>query len=498
MRMTALGRKLAQDGPCVQAARGMACRAAAHRVAQPRSPPLTAPQPFAPGLNHRNAFTTSRNTGGKSSRLVPLRTVGADDAGMRLDSWLRRHLPHSAVTQGALHKLARKGGLRLSGRRAKPGDRVSVGDEVAVFASARSMFGALDAHAGRAARIDPRGGGGAHGGGARGDGRPGRAQKAPTKRERALVDGFMADGRVLFMDDHLLIINKPAGMPSQGGSGVKPGSSAVDMVKSMTLGGGEAPRLVHRLDRDTSGCLIFGRSRRAAEWVSKLLRDPVEHGVQKTYAAAVWSAGMHDPAPHLAAQGKRSVLHVALERVDDGGARGAAKGEARVRSLAMATAAAKDVAYEMAVANARRADPPAHTVTETMWPRIRGVNEQLGAAWVVLRPVTGHKHQLRVFCADVLGAPIVGDAVYDGGADSEAAVAWLLNQTASPQRLLGDDAQGGPAWPGGRLQQLHLHARRIRLPHPMDHSVTVDVSAPYPPHMVDAWRAIMPEGTPLT
>lgn len=117
------------------------------------------------------------------------------------------------------------------------------------------------------------------------------------------------------------------------------------------------------------------------------------------------------------------------------------------------------------------------------------------AAMVALHPTTGAKHQLRVFCSSVLGAPIVGDALYGGGPRDDAAAAALTMHAQWQQQRgkLGQPLRVGWPFAGGdhsHLSHTHLHARSLAFPHPMDQSVTVRVQAPPPAWMRAAAEAI--------
>ncbi len=173
-----------------------------------------------------------------------LRTIAEDDDGIRLDRWFKRHYP--ALTHGRLEKLLRKGEVRLDGKCAKAADRVA---------------------AGQALRLPPQ---------IIHDKVPERPKPAPLKTARKLEDA------ILYMDKHLIVLNKPPGLATQGGSGL---SEHVDgMLDQLSFEKTIRPKLVHRLDRDTSGVLVVARTSQAAAGLSRAL---AERDAAKIYWALV-------------------------------------------------------------------------------------------------------------------------------------------------------------------------------------------------------------------
>src|SRR4051794_14776841 len=150
-------------------------------------------------------------------------TVAEAEGDTRLDRWLRRHFPQ--LTQGALQKMLRTGQIRVDGKRAEANTRLAAGQEV---------------------RIPP-------------------LPDAPAPRAPRPVseqDARELEGMVLYRDDSVLVLDKPHGLPVQGGPGITRNLDA--MLDALRFGHPERPRLVHRLDRDTSGVLLLGRSAAAA------------------------------------------------------------------------------------------------------------------------------------------------------------------------------------------------------------------------------------------
>ncbi len=321
-------------------------------------------------------------------------TVAPGEGDQRLDRWLRRHFPH--LTQGAIGKMCRKGELRVDGGRVQPATRVEEGQKVRIppIAPELSAPAPVPQHPGIPAR-----------------------------------DARMMRDAVIWMDDHIIALNKPAGLPSQGGSGQ--GARHVDALSAVFADGqGEKPRLVHRLDKDTSGVLLLARSARVARGLSEALRH---RNVKKIYWAAV--AGVPEP--------KAGAIRYGLLRVPSG------RHDEKMRCIHP-----REVD---STPGAQRA--LTHFVTMA-WLAGR-------ASWVGLSPVTGRTHQLRAHMAE-LGNPILGDTKYGGTAQENAGDGW------------------GAGIGGDLARQLHLHARAVVFEHPVTKQITT-VVAPLPPHMRATW-----------
>ncbi|WP_108503156.1 RluA family pseudouridine synthase [Paracoccus indicus] len=325
--------------------------------------------------------------------------VTEEDGEQRLDRWLRKRFPH--VSQVAIEKLCRTGQLRVDGGRVKGATRVQPGQEV---------------------RIPPMP-------------EPGPARE---RSERPLgpqvnqADEQMIQKAVLWKDEHIIALNKPPGLPSQGGSGL--GGRHVDgLTTALMFGYKERPKLVHRLDKDTSGILLLARTDRIARALSEAFRL---RSTRKIYWAAV--AGVPHP--------RMGTIRYGLVK---GGHRG---GDEK-----MIAVHPRDIDK---TEGAKRATTD-YAVLDALGTR---------ASWCALVPITGRTHQLRAHMAE-LGHPIVGDGKYGG----------------SGQENLGD---GWGAQLGGEIsKKLHLHARSLTFDHPITKK-RITLTAPLPEHMSRTWNSL--------
>ena len=258
--------------------------------------------------------------------------VAADEADLRLDRWLRVHFPE--VNHGRLAKWLRTGQVRVDSRRAKPSLRLAPGQTI---------------------RIPPV------------QASPDSQRPAPPAAPLAKADAAALRAAVLYRDDDLLILDKPPGLAVQGGSGTR--RHLDGMLDALRGGAAERPRLVHRLDKDTSGVLVLARNAFAAAGLTRAFRG---RAVEKTYWALVVGA----PRPAT------GTIRLALAK------RPGVGGEKTVPAAAGRPAVTDYAVIEVA---GRR------------------------AAWLALRPRTGRTHQLRAHCV-ALGTPIAGDGKYGGKA----------------------------------------------------------------------------------
>jgi 23S rRNA pseudouridine955/2504/2580 synthase len=314
--------------------------------------------------------------------------VAADETGMRLDRWFKVHFP--GLGFGQLQKLLRSGQIRVDGGRVKSDTRLSPGQSVRIPPSVTALKSAPGGIAGKPVT-------------------------AGTMKGQG--DAEVLRAMLLHEDKKVFVFNKPAGLAVQGGSGLV--RHVDSMLEALRNEKGEKPRLVHRLDRDTSGVLVVARTRGAAEALAKSFRT---RDTEKIY----WAICRGVPAKQ---QGRISTWLV-KEKTDDGD--------------------------KMRIA--RHGEPDAdHSETHYRVVDIAAQN----LSWLELKPKTGRTHQLRVHTAH-MGHPIIGDPKYFNVENWE--------------------------FPGGIQKRLHLHARRIRIPHP-DGGV-LDVTAPLPPHMEQTFNLL--------
>jgi 23S rRNA pseudouridine955/2504/2580 synthase len=273
-------------------------------------------------------------SGVKSARVEP------DDDGARLDRWFKRHYP--ALGHVQLEKLLRTGQVRVDGKRSKAGDRVSQGQIIRLPPQVYTVHRPADASSTDKRGVDPQ----------------------PRENTRKFAEGL-----VIHRDSSVLVLNKPSGLATQGGSGIR---DHVDgLLDELTYGKKQRPRLVHRLDRDTSGVLVVARTVPAAAALSESLR---RRDASKVY----WALTKGVPKK------KRGTIKSSL-------AKGAVGRQEKIAEVAPGEASAK-----LAVTH--------YVVTETAGNEF---------AWVAVKPVTGRMHQIRVHLAS-LGTPIVGDFKYGG------------------------------------------------------------------------------------
>jgi 23S rRNA pseudouridine955/2504/2580 synthase len=261
-----------------------------------------------------------------------------------------------------------------------------------------------------------------------------------VRRAPSVEDARALRDMTLFEDRDVLVLNKPFGLAVQGGSGT---THHIDgMLDALADEHGERPRLVHRLDRDTSGVLLIAKSRRMAADLGEIFRS---RQAKKIYWALVEGV----PSPR---QGRISLFLAKGEGMGDDrqavrGARAAGTGRELER---------------MRVARHGEADAQ-HSVT--FYAVVDKVAPKL--AWLSMKPLTGRTHQLRAH-AEAIGHPIIGDPKYGHRREDE-------QRRRDPIVAVPDDVE----------RKLHLLARRLVLSHPR--GGTLDVTAPLPPHMLRSW-----------
>ena len=295
----------------------------------------------------------------KQPEMVRQFTVGADDDGVRLDRWFKRHLPQ--VGFAMVSRWARTGQVRVDGKRADVDTRLE---------------------AGQVLRVPP-------GGEVKPGGKPARPRRELSEEELEL-----ADSMVLTQDRAAIVLNKPPGLATQGGSGTK---QHVDGLLDAFAAEGPRPRLVHRLDKDTSGVLLIARTPGSAAYFSKRFSG---RSARKIYWALV----------------------VGVPNISDG-------------MIELPLAKQPGTGGEKMHVDEKEGQP-----ARTRYRVIDRAGNR--AAWVELHPLTGRTHQLRVHMA-AIGHPIVGDGKYGG---QEAFLSGTISRKMHlhARRLIIDHPDGAP------------------------------------------------------
>ena len=259
-------------------------------------------------------------------------TVSEDDDGIRLDRWFKRHTPD--ISFNMVSRWARTGQLRVDGKRATPGDRIEAGQKI--------EFPPAGAMPARPAR-------------------PERKREPLTAEEEELVRDM-----VIYEDPSAFVLNKPPGLATQGGT--KTHHHLDRLLDGLEDEAGNRPKLVHRLDKDTSGALLVAKSARSAGHFAKSFSS-------RTARKVYWA------------------LIVGVPSLDEG-------------LIDAPLAKQPGTGGEKMHVDEENGSP-----ARTRWRVIDRAGNR--AAWVELQPLTGRTHQLRVHMA-AIGHPIVGDAKYGG------------------------------------------------------------------------------------
>jgi len=259
---------------------------------------------------------------------VQLRSVAPEDADIRLDRWFRRHFPD--LGHSRLEKLLRTGHIRVDGKRVAASERLRPGQTIRIPP--------LESTAPRVPK----------------------PPFEPDERDLALIRDA-----VLHRDASVIVIDKPAGLAVQGGTAIERNLDA--LLDGLRFGAGERPRLVHRLDKDTSGVLVLARNAIAARKLAEAFRDK---DAKKIY----WAIVVGSPQP------RHGRIDLPLAKIPGRG------GE------------------RVAVVDAGKS-------AVTLYRTVARAGDRF--AWLALNPLTGRTHQLRAHMA-ALGTPILGDGKYGG------------------------------------------------------------------------------------
>jgi len=261
--------------------------------------------------------------------------VGAGEDGVRLDKWFKRRWPH--LNHVMIQKLARSGQIRVDGARAKPDTRLAAGSNV---------------------RVPPL---------------PDQVDATERRQGLDARDILYAKSLVLYEDEEVLALNKPSGLAVQGGTKT---ARHVDRLLSAWGEGVDRPRLVHRLDKDTSGVLLLGKTPNAT---ARLAGAFAKRRAKKTY----WALVVGNPKPPSG--------HIDMPLIKKG------------------------IGDREMVVPAEPGEPGAEPAQTDYVALGRAAHR---VAWMALRPQTGRTHQLRAH-KRTIGHPILGDHKYGDKASAE-------------------------------------------------------------------------------
>ena len=301
--------------------------------------------------------------------------VSEDDDGVRLDRWFKRHYP--ALPFGQVSKIIRTGQVRLDGSRVKASTRIGAGQVLRLPPNVQEL-----------------------------DGEQAKAKKLSAD------DVEFVQSLVIHKDKHVMALNKPAGLAVQGGS--KTHRHLDGLLDGLRFDSDMRPKLVHRLDRDTSGVLVLARTSKAAGFLAKAFK---ERTTRKIY----WALCAGVPRP------TKGVIDMPLLKE---------KGRS-------------GQTYKERTVPASPGDPNGMQAL-TYYAEVERAAQRV--SWLALMPLTGRTHQLRVHCA-AIGHPIVGDFKYGGPEAQEPIVP-------------------------GQTPKLHLHARFLDIPHPSGSRLRLEAFLP--------------------
>ncbi len=287
--------------------------------------------------------------------------VAADDDGIRVDRWFKRHMPD--VSFAIVSRWARTGQLRVDGARVGPGDRLAEGQTI---------------------RVPPQ--------------EPEARAAAKGARQRPILTEDQmnfAESLVIHRDAQAIVINKPPGLATQGGT--KTHEHVDGLLDALMFERDDRPKLVHRLDKDTSGALLLARSARSAAHFAKAFSS-------RTARKVYWA------------------LVIGVPSIDDG-------------VIELPLAKQPGTGGEKMHVDEKEGMP-----SKTRYRVVERAGNR--AAWVELQPYTGRTHQLRVHMA-AIGHPIVGDGKY-GGKDAFLSGSISRKMHLHARRIRIDHPDGSP------------------------------------------------------
>ena len=313
--------------------------------------------------------------------------VEEDGIDCRLSTWVKRN--DRQLTFNSVNMLCRKGLIKVNGIKVQASYRLVIGDVITIPSPSLSATGD---------RSTP---------------------NADPKLAKLLIDA------IILKDNHIIALNKPEGLASQGGS--SQGTRHVDAYKStLQFGAKDPPRLIHRLDKETSGILLLARDVKTASAFATLFRDKQ---VEKIYWALVEGVPKKE----------KGILESDIGHIDIW---------------------KPSINRELIEQKKSRRNNANKKKALTFYKVIEKIGSKY--AWLELKPATGRTHQLRIHCAE-LGNPIVGDRKYKSIEDK------------SPQDLPYS------------VKKLFLHARCVTFVHPTSKKTT-KIEAPLPKHMGLVWK----------
>ena len=313
--------------------------------------------------------------------------VEEDEVDCRLSTWIKRN--DRRLSFNTVNTLCRKGLIKVNGIKTKASYRLVTGDVITIPDPSLSVT----------------------------DG--GSTPKIESKLAKLLLEA------IILKDEHLIAINKPEGLASQGGS--SQGTRHVDAYRStLQFDAKDPPRLIHRLDKETSGILLLARDVKTASAFATLFRAKQ---VEKVYWALVEGVPKKEKGILESYIGDVDIWKPSINR-------------------------------ELIEQKKRRQNNANKKIALSFYKVIEKIGSKY--AWLELKPATGRTHQLRIHCAE-LGNPIVGDRKYKSSEDK--------NSQDLPYSF----------------KKLFLHARCVNFVHPISKKMT-KIEAPLPRHMGLVWK----------